>query len=72
MTDTITIRITDDMRKELMAVSKSENKSVSDIVRESLKQYIAVSRFRGLRETVLPYAEAQDIYTDEDVFRKIS
>jgi Arc/MetJ-type ribon-helix-helix transcriptional regulator len=72
MTQTITIRIPGEMREELKEISQSENKSVSDLVRDSLRKYIAISRFRKLRNIVLPFAEAQGILTDEDVFKKIS
>jgi predicted transcriptional regulator len=68
---TLTIRIPDKMRRELKSLSKAENKAVSDIVRESIRRHVAVERFRALRKTVLPYAEAQGILTDEDVFRAL-
>jgi hypothetical protein len=41
-------------------------------VRESLQRYVAVYNFRRLRNTILPFAEAQGIVTDEDVFKTIS
>ena len=72
MNQTLTIRIPDDLKKELDELSKSENKPISDLVRESLKKYIAIYRFRKLRDIVLPFAEAQGILTDEDVFKTIS
>lgn len=72
MEKTITIRISEEIRKDLQKLSKSDDKSISDIVRESLKNYIAVRKFRKLREKVLPFAEAQGILTDEDVFKNIS
>ena len=72
MTQTITIRIPSEMRKELKEISKFENKSVSDVVRDSLRKYIAISRFRKLRSMVLPFAEAQGLLTGEDVFKEIS
>lgn len=72
MGKTITIRIPEEIKKDLNDISKSEDKSVSDLVRESLKNYIAVRKFRKLREKALPFAEAQGILTDEDVFKNIS
>jgi len=67
----ISIRVPDDLRKELQEISKDEAKPVSDLVRESLKRYITIYRFRKLRDMVLPFAESQGILTDEDVFKKI-
>ena len=72
MIQTITIRIPDELKRELVELSKNENKPVSDLVRESLSRYVAIQRFRNLRNTVLPFAEAQGILTDEDVFSLIS
>ena len=72
MGQSITIRIPEEMRRELEELSRSENKPLSDLVRDSLKKFIAVYRFRKLRNTVLPFAEAQGILTDEDVFKSIS
>ena len=71
MSQSITIRIPENMRKELEELSKSENRPISDLVRDSLKKFILVYRFRKLRNTVLPFAEAQGILTDEDVFENL-
>jgi len=71
MSQTITIRVPENMRKELEELSKSENRPLSDLVRDSLKKFIQVYRFRKLRNTVLPFAEAQGILTDEDVFKSL-
>ncbi|MCD4755233.1 MAG: ribbon-helix-helix protein, CopG family [Deltaproteobacteria bacterium] len=70
--NTLTIRIPDDLRVNLQKISREQNKPVSDVVRESIRRYIAVERFRALRRKVLPFAEAQGFLTDEDVFKAIS
>ncbi|MFO7915379.1 MAG: ribbon-helix-helix protein, CopG family [Desulfatiglandaceae bacterium] len=67
----ITVRIPDDLRKILEGISKSENKPVSDVVRESIRKYVSVYRFRKLRSQVLPFAEAQGLLTDEDIFKDL-
>ena len=72
MNQTLTIRIPDELREELQEISKAEGKPVSDLVRDSLKRYIAIYRFRKLRNVVLPFAEAQGILTDEDVYKEVS
>ncbi len=72
MKQTLTVRIPDELRAELQQISEAEAKPISDIVRESLKRYVAFHAFRRLRKTVLPFAEAQGILTDEDVFSSIS
>jgi predicted transcriptional regulator len=64
--------MSDELRTELDEVSRVEHKAVSDIVRESLRRYIAVEKFRAARKKVLPFAEAQGLLTDEDVFKALS
>jgi predicted transcriptional regulator len=69
---TLTIRLSDELRAGLREVSREKNKPVSDVVRESLRRYVAVEKFRALRAKALPFAEAEGFVTDEDVFRAIS
>jgi predicted transcriptional regulator len=72
MSQTMTVRIPDELRKDLKKISQMQGVPVSDLVRESLKKYVLLYRFRKLREMVLPFAEAQGILTDEDVYKLIS
>jgi len=72
MRQTLTIRLPDDLRKELQKISQKESKPMSDLVRESLQRYISIYKFRRLRNKVLPFAESQGMLTDEDVFDVIS
>ena len=70
--NTLTIRIPDELRADLEEISSRQNVPVSALVRESLRRYVAIERFRALRKRTLPFAEAQGLLTDEDVFRAIS
>jgi predicted transcriptional regulator len=70
--NTLTIRLPDDLRADLKKICREQNKPVSDVVRESIRRYVAVESFRALRRKVLPFAEAQGFLTDEDVFKAIS
>jgi Arc/MetJ-type ribon-helix-helix transcriptional regulator len=63
----ISIRLPDELREMLDQISKQEGLPVSDLVRESIRRYAAVYRFRQLRKRVLPFAEAQGLLTDDDV-----
>ncbi|MHB1253776.1 MAG: ribbon-helix-helix protein, CopG family [Candidatus Humimicrobiaceae bacterium] len=67
----ITVRIPEEIGKDLLMISKEEDKPISSLVRESLRRYIKIYRFRKLREKVLPFAEAQGLLTDEDIFKII-
>ena len=69
---TLTIRLPDDLRDDLRKLSEEQSKPISDIVRESIRRYVAVEKFRSLRKKVLPFAEAQGYLTDEDIFDAIS
>jgi predicted transcriptional regulator len=71
MKPTLTIRLPEDVRSTLQEISKAEQKPVSDIVRESIRRYISVYQFRRLSKKVLPFAEAQGLLTDEDVFKAL-
>jgi predicted transcriptional regulator len=68
---TITVRIPDDLKSDLQKISESEHKPVSDLVRESIRRFVSVERFRQLRRKTLPFAEAQGLLTDEDIFTKL-
>ena len=70
--NTLTVRIPTDLRSELRDISQEQRKPVSDLVRESIRRYVVIERFRALRKKVLPFAEAQGFITDEDVFKAIS
>lgn len=59
------------MKSELQKISEMEHKPVSDLVRESVRRFVAVERFRKLRGKTLPFAEAQGLLTDEDIFAKL-
>jgi predicted transcriptional regulator len=72
MRQTLTIRVSEDLRKELEKISREESKPMSDLVRESLQRYISIYKFRRLREKALPFAESQGILTDEDIFDLVS
>jgi len=66
---TLTVRLPDELRRELEKLCENENVPMSDVIRESIKRYIAIRRFRTLRGKTLPFAEAQGLLTDEDVFQ---
>ena len=69
---TLTIRLDPKLEKALDRVAKRTGQSKSAIAREALRRQVAVARFRELRKKALPFAEAQGLVSDEDVFRVIS
>ncbi len=68
----ISISISQRLKKELDAATKEEGVSRSDIVRQSLRNYLVIRRYRRLRDRGLGKAEARGIYTEEDVFKRVS
>jgi predicted transcriptional regulator len=68
----LTIRIPDDLKQELQDLCTQQNRPLSDVVRDSLRRYLASQRLQALRRKTLPFAEAQGFLTDEDVFKAIS
>jgi len=69
---TLTIRLDPKLEKALDRIAKASGRTKSDIAREALRRQIAVARFRELRKKILPFAEAQGLVVDEDVFRALS
>lgn len=72
MRETITISLPKTLKKKLDLQVKQEHINRSDIVREALRDYFTLQEFRRLRAQMIPFAEKRGIYTDEDVFRKVS
>ncbi|MBI1883909.1 MAG: CopG family transcriptional regulator [Chlamydiae bacterium] len=72
MNTTLTIRIPSRLRRELKEMSKLEHVPMSELVRVSLANFVSLRKFRKLRQQVLPFAEAQGLLSDEDVFRVLS
>ncbi len=72
MRESISISLPEELKTELDRVTESEGISRSDLVREAVREYLFARRLRSLRQELMPYAEAQGIYTDEDVFRVVS
>lgn len=72
MKETITIRFPEKLQKELENAAKSKKTSKSEIIRDAVSRYLSVQRFKRLRKRALPFAEAQGLLTDEDVFKAIS
>ena len=72
MRNTITISVPDQLKEELDKLSNQDGVSRSDIVRESLRDYLFVRRFHSLRKSMVRKASENGVYTDQDVFDQIS
>lgn len=72
MKETITVRLDKDVARLLARVVKLSGRSQSDVVRDGLRRQLAIDLFEQMRRRVAPFAEAQGLLTDEDVFRIVS
>lgn len=71
MRESISISLPEDVKAELDRFTATRGMTRSDAVREALADYMFVQKLRALRARLMPYAEAQGIFTDEDVFRRL-
>ena len=52
--------------------SRRTHRSASELVRESLRRYIASEQISAVRKMTMPLAEAQGFVTDDDIFKAVS
>jgi predicted transcriptional regulator len=69
---TLTLRIPDDLKRQLEELSRQQQRPTSELVRESLRRYIVTEQLKAIRRATVPLAEAQGFLTDDDVFRAVS
>ncbi len=63
----INIRVPVPLQKELEYISRSEHVSVSDLVRDSLREFLAVRKFRSLSQRTRGYARKAGFVTDDEI-----
>jgi len=72
MQDSITLTLPADIKVAMDDLTRKEGISAGDFIREAIQQYLLLRQFRSLRERMLAQAEGQGIYTDQDVFDRVS
>ncbi len=70
MRQTLTISLPLKIKKDLDKICREEGIAKSYLIRESLRDYLFLRQFRKLRKQML--SKAKEVYTDEDVFNKVS
>jgi len=68
----LSIRIPKEVDRELRRFCRAQRRPMSDVVRESIRRYIAAEKFRQLRTNTVTLAESQGFLTDDDVFKAVS
>lgn len=72
MAGTITIRVDAETERMLKRVVKLTGRTRSEITREALRRQLSLDLFEQLRRRVAPFAEAQGLLTDDDIFKTLS
>jgi predicted transcriptional regulator len=68
---TITIRVPEALDADLEELSKQAGVSKSDIARDALRRQMIVMKLRRLRDDLAPFLEAQGVFTEEDVLKRL-
>jgi len=68
----VTIRLDPSLEKLLDRVCHQTGRSRSEVVRDALRRQLTLELFEEARRQIIPFAEAQGIFTDEDVFKILS
>lgn len=72
MRQTVAVSLPAELTARLDVVAEEEGTSRSEVVRDAVRRYLALRQFQKVRESILPFAEAAGVLTDEDVFRSMS
>jgi len=72
MSAPITVTLPDEILSAIADASREEGISADEVVSRAVKTDLLLRRFRALRERMVPQAQAQGIFTDEDVFERVS
>ena len=71
-TAAVTIRLDESLEELLDQVCRETGRSRSEVVRDALRRQLTLQLFDEARRKVIPFAEAQGILTDEDIFKLVS
>ena len=72
MRETITISLPTGVKKELDRIGRDEGLTRSEVVKRSLDDYLFFQRFRALRQKISTQAQSQGVFSDQDVFDRVS
>jgi metal-responsive CopG/Arc/MetJ family transcriptional regulator len=70
MSETVVIDLPEETKAALDAAIREEGISQNELIERALKDYLFIRRFRNLRERLM--AQATEIYTDQDIFDRVS
>ena len=70
MRETVTISMPEEIKKQLDKITSQEGTTRSNIIRESLRDYLFIRQFRSLRRRMT--AKSPRVYTDQEIFDRVS
>ena len=72
MQQDITVTLPPEIQKALDDVTRREGVSQNDVISQAVKEHLFLRQFRSLRQRMAAKAAAQGIFTDQDVFDRVS
>lgn len=72
MRSRITVSIPEELRADLDEFSRTEGVSRSSVIRAALRDHLFICRFRAIRKEMVAEASRMGIFTDQDVFDRVS
>ena len=72
MRSVLSVSLPEKMAAELDILARKTGRNKSDIVKESLGEFLWEKRFRRIKKRLIPKAKKAGLVTDDDVFKAIS
>ncbi|MBI2415800.1 MAG: ribbon-helix-helix protein, CopG family [Candidatus Kerfeldbacteria bacterium] len=72
MRSVITLSLPPTLKKQLDKIAGQYNTNRSQIAQQAIDEYLTRQQFEHLRQRLIPKAQRQGIFTDEDVFARVS
>jgi len=72
MRTVLSISLPEKISSQLEAFAKSTGRNKSDIVKESISQYLWETKYKAVRKTLGAKAKKAGFVTDEDIFKAVS
>jgi metal-responsive CopG/Arc/MetJ family transcriptional regulator len=72
MRSVLSVSLPEKMAVELDVIARETGRNKSDIVKESLGEFLWEKRFRRMKKRLIPKAKAAGFVADDDVFKAIS
>jgi metal-responsive CopG/Arc/MetJ family transcriptional regulator len=71
MRRSVSISLSQDLGEELDRFCEVHRMNRSEVAQEALRRFLAYTEFQRLRTRLVPHAERQGVFTDDDVFERL-